>query len=75
MAIIEWTKNETIAIMTLNNGENRHNLIFARTMQSTLDEIEADHEITALVISSSDQKSWSQGIDLRGCLNVCRQKI
>ena len=64
MAIIEWKKDGTVAIMTLNNGENRHNLTFARTMQSILDEIETDKEVTALVVASSDQKNWSQGIDL-----------
>jgi enoyl-CoA hydratase/carnithine racemase len=64
MSIIEWEKNETVAVIKLNNGENRQNLEFAQTMCSVLDEIINDVEITAAVITSTDEKCWSLGVDI-----------
>lgn len=64
MAIIEWEKDESVAIIKLNNGENRQNLVFAQTLNRVLDEILDDPAIYAAVITSTDPKNWSQGIDI-----------
>jgi enoyl-CoA hydratase/carnithine racemase len=64
MAIIEWKKDDTVAIITMNNGENRHNLEFSRTMLEILDEILGDRAISAVLITSSDRKFWSAGVDV-----------
>ncbi|MEA2101875.1 MAG: enoyl-CoA hydratase/isomerase family protein [Thermodesulfobacteriota bacterium] len=64
MAVIEWKKDEGVAIVTMNNGENRHNPVFVDTFLNTFDEIEKDKTITSVVITSSDKKCWSLGIDL-----------
>ncbi len=64
MSIIEWGKNETVAVIKLNNGENRQNLEFAQTFNRVLDEIVEDKNITAAVITSTDPKSWSLGVDV-----------
>ena len=64
MAIIEWKKDETAAIVTLNHGENRHNPDFVREFLKVFDEIEQDPELQAVAIVSSDKKNWSLGIDL-----------
>jgi len=64
MAIIEWEKDESVAMIKLNNGENRQNLSFAQTMSRVLDEILDDPAVFAAVITSTDQKNWSQGIDI-----------
>lgn len=64
MAIIEWEKDDTVAVIRLNNGENRHNLAFAQTMNSILDQIIQDTTISAAIITSTDKKSWSLGIDV-----------
>ena len=65
MAIIEWKKVETVGVITMNNGENRHNPEFIRTILTSFDEIEADPKISSVIIASSDPKNWSQGIDLQ----------
>lgn len=65
MAIVEWQKDGTVAIMIMNNGENRQNLEWAEAMMSTYDEILADNEIKALVLTSSDPKNFSQGVDVQ----------
>jgi enoyl-CoA hydratase/carnithine racemase len=64
MAVVEWEKDGSVAIVKMNNAENRHNLVFAETMLSTLDEVLEDKEIYSVVLTSSDAKSWSQGVDI-----------
>ena len=64
MPIMTWIKDETVAIITMTNGENRQNLVFATTLNSMLDEIIADKIISALIITSNDEKNFSQGIDV-----------
>jgi enoyl-CoA hydratase/carnithine racemase len=64
MSIMNWVKDETVAIITMTNGENRQNLVFAKTLNAMLDEIIADKSITALIITSNDEKNFSQGIDV-----------
>jgi enoyl-CoA hydratase/carnithine racemase len=65
MPVIEWKKVETVGVITMANGENRHNPEFVRVMLETFDAIENDPEISSLIITSSDPKNWSQGIDLQ----------
>lgn len=64
MAVVEWKKDGTVAIMIMNTAENRHNPGFAADLLKTFDEIEAEKEITSTVLTSSDAKNWSLGIDL-----------
>lgn len=64
MGIVKWEKDETVAIMIMNNGENRHNPDFVNAILEAFDEIEKDESIYSVVIRSSDPKNWSLGIDL-----------
>ncbi|MBO8158619.1 enoyl-CoA hydratase/isomerase family protein [Thermosyntropha sp.] len=64
MAIVEWQKDGTVAIMTMNNGENRHNPEWCEAMLSTYEEIIADNEIKAIVLTSSDPKNFCLGVDV-----------
>ena len=64
MSIVQWDKDETIAIILMNNGENRQNLDFANSMIKTLDEVLADKDVTAVIITSAESKYWSLGVDI-----------
>ncbi|MEM8775120.1 MAG: enoyl-CoA hydratase/isomerase family protein [Pseudomonadota bacterium] len=64
MAIIEYELRNKTALLTLNNAENRQNLEFAKAMLAAIDKAEADKSVKAMVITSSDEKNWSQGVDL-----------
>ena len=64
MSIVSWKKDETVAIITMNNGENRHNPAFAKAMLVALEEVEKDTSVYSIILTSSDEKSWSQGIDV-----------
>lgn len=64
MAILEWKKEGTVAVITMTNGENRFNPEFNAAMLQAFGEIEADQAVSSVVIVSNDPKNWSQGIDL-----------
>jgi enoyl-CoA hydratase/carnithine racemase len=64
MSLIEWKKAETVGLITMNGGENRQNPDFVRAILTVFDEIEKDPEISSVIISSSDRKNWSLGIDV-----------
>ncbi|MEA1961638.1 MAG: enoyl-CoA hydratase/isomerase family protein [Bacillota bacterium] len=64
MAIVEWQKDGTVAIMTMNNGENRHNPDWAEAMMETHAEIMADPDVKAMVLTSSDPKNFCLGVDI-----------
>lgn len=53
-----------IAIVTMNNGENRFNMESLEAFRAVLDEIEARPEVNAMVTTSAHEKIWSNGIDL-----------
>ena len=74
MSIIEWKKDETVAIITMTNGENRHNPEFVVAMLAIFDEIEKDETVSSAVITSSDPKNWSQGIDLNWMIETFNSK-
>ena len=52
-----------VATLTMKNGENRHNPLFAKEMLSALDTIKSNEDCKALVITSNDEKCFSLGID------------
>ena len=64
MAVVEWKRDDTVAVVKMVNGENRFNPVFNTEFLQVFDEIETDKAVTSVVIVSSDAKSWSQGIDL-----------
>ncbi|WP_300459939.1 enoyl-CoA hydratase/isomerase family protein [Desulfobacula sp.] len=64
MAIIKWEKKASVAIIHMCNGANRQNLEFAVQMNHCFDDILEDKDIFSIVLTSSDEKNFSQGIDV-----------
>ncbi len=64
MPMIHWEKSESVAMIYMDNGENRQNLEFAEALNSVLDEVEADSTVTAVVLASKSAKFWSLGVDV-----------
>ncbi len=60
MAVIEWKRDDTVAVVKMVNGENRFNPVFNKEFLQVFDEIEKDKAVTSVVIVSSDAKSLSQ---------------
>ena len=64
MSLVKWDKVGNVALLVMDNGENRQNLDFAEQMLGTFEEILADKQVRALVVTSSDAKNFSQGVDV-----------
>ncbi len=64
MKIVQWEKHHDIAVITMCNEANRQNLVFAEQMNQCLDQIMEEKTIFSIVLTSSDEKNFSQGIDV-----------
>lgn len=64
MSLFEYTVDENVAVLTMNNGENRFNFDFFTGFRQALDDIEKQTDANVLVVNSADEKIWSNGIDL-----------
>lgn len=64
MATVKWEKKESVAVINMCNGANKQNLEFVSDMNTCVDQILADQDIHAIVLTSTDEKNFSQGIDI-----------
>jgi len=64
MSVVKWRKQENIAVIEMCNGPNRMNQTFAEDMLQCLDQVEEDTAVQAAVLTSADEKNFSQGIDV-----------
>lgn len=62
MAMYEYTLDEQVALLTMN--ENKFNINSVTEFLSVLNQIEKDTDAKALIVRSSDEKIWSNGMDL-----------
>jgi len=64
MPLLSLRNEGKVAIISMDNGKNANNLEFAQELLSLLKKVEAKKTNKALILTSSDEKNWSQGIDV-----------
>lgn len=74
MALFTYETDENAAIVTMNSGENRFNYEFFTAFHQLLDELEQQEHLNVLVVKSSHEKIWSNGIDLEWVASHMDQK-
>ena len=62
--MIELKREEDVFVLTMDDGENRWNTTFVREFARALDEVEGSEGAAALVTRSSNEKFFSNGLDL-----------
>lgn len=72
--MIEHRYDEHVAIITLNEGENRFNPEFIKSILEVLDEIENESDAQTLVVQSAHEKIFSNGLDLEWLAPVIQNK-
>ncbi len=73
MALVEYALDENVAIITLNNGENRFNPVFIHEYIDVLDKIENETQALTLIVKSAHDKIFSNGLDLDWLLPVIQK--
>jgi len=70
---IEIKMEGQVAIVTLNEGENRLNLNFLGKFINVLDHIEKETDANVLVVRGADAKIFSNGIDLEWLMPIMQK--
>ena len=64
MTSYAYALDDRVAVLTMNNGENRFNLESVKAFTTVLDDIVDQTQANALVVTSVHEKIWCNGIDL-----------
>jgi enoyl-CoA hydratase/carnithine racemase len=64
MSLMSLRNEGNVAIISMDNGKNANNLEFSQQLLGLLKQVEEEKTNKALILTSSDEKNWSQGIDI-----------
>ena len=64
MPKVIWKKENRTAVVEMCNGPNRMDQVFSRDFNQCLDQVREDTDIRAMVLTATDEKNFSQGIDV-----------
>ncbi len=74
MAMVEYKLDENVAVVTLNSGENRFNPDFISAYLEVMDKVENETSAVTLVVTSSHDKIFSNGLDLDWLIPVIQKR-
>jgi enoyl-CoA hydratase/carnithine racemase len=64
MPTVTWRKENRIAVVEMCSGPNRMNRVFSDDLNHCLDQVQEDTDVRAMILASTDEKNFSQGIDV-----------
>ncbi len=73
MALVNHQVDGHVALVSLNDDENRFNPSFIEAVLGVMDEIENNTQATTLVVHSTHEKIFSNGIDLEWLLGTMQR--
>ena len=73
MGMIDYELDEHVAVLTMNHGENKFTFEFFDAFHQVLDEILEKTDTRVLVVKSSHEKIWCNGIDLDWLIPLIQQ--
>jgi Delta3-Delta2-enoyl-CoA isomerase len=73
MTLVDYEIDAHVATITLNDDENRFNPTFLNAFLGVLDEIETNTDANSLIVTSSHEKIFSNGIDLEWLVPTIQQ--
>lgn len=74
MLPITFDVNESVAIITLNSGENRFNPAFIQAFLSILDQVENQTDAVTAVIKTAHDRIFSNGLDFEWFFPVVKKR-
>ncbi len=74
MAVVEYTLDEHVAILTMKSGENRFNPDFLQALLDVLETVENETDAQTLVVTSAHEKIFANGIDLEWLVPVIKKR-
>ena len=74
MTLFDYQLEGHVAVLTMNSDENRFNPHFLSGFLDHLDEIEEETDARTLVVTSSHEKIFSNGIDLEWLVPILEKK-
>ncbi len=60
MSLVTYTIDENVAIVTLNDGENRFNPDFLTALLAAMDKVEHESEALTMVVTSAHEKFFQR---------------
>lgn len=64
MKLVQWENRDGVAVLEMCHDTNQQNLEFAKAMNNALDEIIEDKTVNALILTSTNEKIFSTGVDV-----------
>ncbi|MFZ5569688.1 MAG: enoyl-CoA hydratase/isomerase family protein [Thermodesulfobacteriota bacterium] len=74
MSNVDFKLDESVAVLTMNSGENRFNPDFLNALRRVLDTIETETEARTLIVTSGHEKIFSNGLDLDWLVPVIQKQ-